>query len=55
MLAEDPMGDHCRSPVVILSIGIRPNTGFLQDTGMEMFKGTILVDDKMPSPCRSPA
>ena len=33
--------------VVILSIGIRPNTGFLQDTGMEMFKGTILVDDKM--------
>ncbi len=33
--------------VVILSIGIRPNTGFLQDTGMEMFKGTILVDAKM--------
>ena len=33
--------------VVILSIGIRPNTGFLQDTGMEMFKGTILVDDRM--------
>ncbi len=33
--------------VVILSIGIRPNTGFLQDTGIEMFKGTILVDDKM--------
>lgn len=33
--------------VVILSIGIRPNTGFLQDTGIEMFKGTILVDDQM--------
>ena len=33
--------------VVILSIGIRPNTGFLQDTGIEMFKGTILVDDRM--------
>ena len=33
--------------VVILSIGIRPNTGFLQDTGIEMFKGTILVDEKM--------
>ena len=33
--------------VVVLSIGIRPNTGFLQDTGMEMFKGTILVDEKM--------
>ena len=32
--------------VVILSIGIRPNTGFLQDTGIEMFKGTILVDRK---------
>lgn len=33
--------------VVILSIGIRPNTGFLKDTGIEMFKGTILVDDRM--------
>ncbi len=33
--------------VVILSIGIRPNTGFLQDTGIDMFKGTILVDEKM--------
>ncbi len=33
--------------VVILSIGIRPNTGFLQDTGIEMCKGTILVDDRM--------
>ncbi len=33
--------------VVILSMGIRPNTGFLQDTGIEMYKGTILVDDRM--------
>ncbi len=33
--------------VVVLSIGIRPNTGFLQDTGIEMYKGTILVDDKL--------
>lgn len=33
--------------IVILSIGIRPNTGFLQDTGIEMFKGTILVDEKL--------
>ena len=33
--------------LVILSLGIRPNTGFLQGTGIEMFKGTILVDDKL--------
>ncbi len=33
--------------LVILSIGIRPNTGFLQDTGIEMFKGTVLVDERM--------
>ena len=33
--------------VVILSIGIRPNTAFLQDTGIELHKGTILVNDKM--------
>lgn len=33
--------------VVVLSIGIRPNTGFLQDTGIEMFKGTVLVDDRL--------
>lgn len=33
--------------LVILSIGIRPNTGFCQEAGVEMFKGTILVDDKM--------
>lgn len=33
--------------VVVLSIGIRPNTGFLQDTGIEMYKGTILVNEKL--------
>ncbi len=33
--------------LVVLSIGIRPNTGFLKDTGIEMFKGTVLVDDKL--------
>lgn len=33
--------------IVVLSIGIRPNTGFLQDTGIEMFKGTVLVDDRL--------
>ncbi|MCI8530391.1 MAG: FAD-dependent oxidoreductase [Lachnospiraceae bacterium] len=32
---------------VILSMGIRPNTEFLQNTGIEMYKGTILVDDQM--------
>ena len=32
--------------LVVLAIGIRPATGFLQDSGLDMFKGTIRVDDK---------
>lgn len=32
--------------VVILSAGIRPNTAFLNDTGIDMVKGTILTDDQ---------
>ncbi len=31
--------------VVVLAIGVRPATGFLQGSGVEMFKGTIVVDD----------
>lgn len=34
-----------KTDLVILSAGIRPNTGFLEDTGLEMFKGTIVTDD----------
>ena len=33
--------------VVVLAIGVRPATGFLADTGLEMFKGTIVVDEYM--------
>ena len=33
--------------MLILAAGIRPNTGFLEGTGIEMFKGTILVDGQM--------
>ncbi|MGN0434611.1 MAG: FAD-dependent oxidoreductase [Bilifractor sp.] len=33
--------------VVILSMGIRPATEFLKDSGLEMAKGTILVDPEM--------
>lgn len=33
--------------LIVLSVGVRPNTAFLQDTGIEMFKGTILVNDKL--------
>ena len=32
--------------LVVLAIGVRPATGFLQNSGLEMFKGTILVDEK---------
>ncbi len=33
--------------LLIMAAGIRPNTDFLKDTGIEMFKGTILVDSTM--------
>nr|WP_294492567.1 FAD-dependent oxidoreductase [uncultured Mediterraneibacter sp.] len=33
--------------MLIMAAGIRPNTEFLADTGIEMFKGTILVDEQM--------
>ena len=33
--------------VVVLSIGIRPNTAFLSDTGIDMVKGCIQVNEKM--------
>uniref|UniRef100_UPI0025E4E14A FAD-dependent oxidoreductase n=1 Tax=uncultured Gemmiger sp. TaxID=1623490 RepID=UPI0025E4E14A len=32
--------------LVVLAIGIRPATGFLADSGLDMFKGTIRVDNK---------
>ena len=37
-----------KADVVVMSLGIRPNTAFLRDTGLEMAKnGTILVDKQM--------
>ncbi len=33
-----------KADMVVMSAGIRPNTAFLADTGIEMFKGTILTD-----------
>ncbi len=33
--------------VVVLAIGVRPATAFLAGTGLEMFKGTIIVDEYM--------
>ncbi len=33
--------------LVVMSVGIHPNTAFLQSSGLEMFKGTILVDDRL--------
>ena len=40
-------GETLSAEMVVLSVGIRPNTAFLGDTGLEMFKGTILVDSHM--------
>lgn len=33
-----------KADLVVMSAGIRPNTDFLADTGLEMVKGTILTD-----------
>lgn len=33
--------------VVVMSVGIRPNTAFLKDSSLVMEKGTIVVDNKM--------
>ena len=33
--------------MVILSVGVRPNTAFLNDTGLEMVKGTLVVNSRM--------
>ena len=34
-----------KADLVVLSAGIRPNTEFLNETGLEMFKGTILTNE----------
>ena len=36
-----------KADAVVLAMGFRPSTEFLQDSGLEMFKGTLLVDDGM--------
>lgn len=35
-----------KADLVVLSAGIRPNTAFLEGTGIEMFKGTVLTNAK---------
>ncbi len=35
-----------KADLVVLSAGIRPNTAFLEGTGLEMFKGTIVTNEK---------
>lgn len=34
-----------KADLVVLSAGIRPNTAFLNDTGLEIFKGTIVTNE----------
>lgn len=47
--AESVTTDNGALPadVVILAIGVRPATGFLADSGLEMVKGTIVVDEDL--------
>ena len=33
--------------LTVLSVGVRPNTGWLSDSGLEMVKGTLVVDGQM--------
>lgn len=35
-----------KADLVVLSAGIRPNTAFLEDSGLEMFKGTIVTNER---------
>ncbi len=36
-----------KADALVLAIGIRPNTAFLEGSGIEMFKGTILTDEQL--------
>ena len=36
-----------KADALVLAIGIRPNTAFLEGTGIEMFKGAVLTDQHM--------
>jgi len=47
--AEKVITDHgtLAADLVILAIGIRPATGFLAGSGLEMYKGVILADEQM--------
>ena len=41
-------GEQIKADVVVLSLGIRPNTAFLKDSGIELLpNGTIAVDPQM--------
>ena len=40
-------GGSFSADVVVLAIGVRPATEFLADSGLEMVKGTIVVDEYM--------
>lgn len=40
-------GGPIAADVVVLAIGVRPATEFLKDTGLELFKGTVVVDREM--------
>lgn len=36
-----------KADALVMALGIRPNTAFLADSGIEMFKGTILTDENL--------
>lgn len=36
-----------KADACVLALGFRPNTGFLQESGLEMIKGTLVVDGHM--------
>ena len=46
---ESVLTDNGRltADIAVMAIGVRPATGFRKDSGIEMFKGTILVNENM--------
>ena len=40
-------GETVEADMVVLAAGVRPNTGFLQDSGIDMGKWGILTDERM--------
>lgn len=39
-------GTRLAADIIVMSVGVRPDTGFVQDAGIETVRGAIVVDDR---------